>query len=269
MSEQVIAVSEKSTEVQRKQHFTGKVLKTSLAGAVIDIGVEQPAVLHISQMKFADENKSNKRVEDVLEVGQEVDVWIRRIKEDHIELTMIEPLALEWREIKSGMNVKGTISRLENFGAFVEIGAERPGLVHVSEITHGYIKSPSEILKEGEEVEAQVLEVNRRKKQIKLSLKVLQPEPEELISGKSSSSRGESRKGRKGKKKTGADFKDTGADDAAEPEPTAMEIALRTAMDRAKIKEDIKLNKAKKEKLSSNVQDDILSRTLNNKVKTN
>ena len=182
MSEQVIAVSEKSTEVQRKQHFTGKVLKTSLAGAVIDIGAEQPAVLHISQMKFADENKSNKRVEDVLEVGQEVDVWIRRIKEDHIELTMIEPLALEWREIKSGMNVKGTISRLENFGAFVEIGAERPGLVHVSEITHGYIKSPSEILKEGEEVEAQVLEVNRRKKQIKLSLKVLQPEPEELIS---------------------------------------------------------------------------------------
>ena len=48
-----------------------------------------------------------------------------------------------------------------------------------------------------------------------------------------------------------------------------MEIALRAAMDRAKIKEDIKLNKAKKEKLSSNEQDDILSRTLNNKVKTN
>jgi len=270
MDEQVTVVTEKANEIQRKQHFTGKVLKTSLAGAKIDIGAEQPAVLHISQMEFADKNKSNNRVEDILEIGQEIDVWVKRIKDDHIELTMAEPLALEWREIKSGMNVTGKVSRLENFGAFVEIGAERPGLVHVSEITHGYIKSPSEVLKEGEEVEAQILEVNRRKKQIKLSMKVLQPEPEELISSKPSS-KFEGKRGKKGKKKSGKDYKAILAEEEsqAEPEPTAMEIALRAAMDRAKKKEDLDLNKPKKEKSSANVQDDILSRTLNNKVKTN
>ena len=261
MDEQV-KVREETTDIQRKQHFTGKVLKISLAGAVIDIGADQPAVLHISQMVFPEENKSNKKVDDLLDIGQEINVWVKRIKDDHIELSMIEPLALEWREIKSGMNVTGKISRLENFGAFVEIGAERPGLVHVSEITHGYIKAPSEVLKEGEEVEAQVLEVNRRKKQINLSMKVLQDEPEELISSKPSRP-----KEKKSKKKTSKDF-NIAAEDTAEPEPTSMEIAMKAAMDRAKKKESSTVEKSKKGIADSDVQDDILARTLNNKVKT-
>ena len=80
--------------------------------------------------------------------------------------------------------VKGKIVRLEKFGAFVEIGAERPGLVHISEMAHGYVKVPGDVVKEGDEVEAQVLEVNRRKKQIKLSMKALLPEPEEVVEEK-------------------------------------------------------------------------------------
>ena len=99
------------------------------------------------------------------------------IKDDRVELTMIKPLDLEWRDIKKGMNVKGQVVRLEKFGAFVEIGAERPGLIHISEMAHGYVRQPSDVVKEGDEVEAQVIDVNRKKKQIKLSLKALQPEP--------------------------------------------------------------------------------------------
>ena len=94
---------------------------------------------------------------------------------------MIQPLALEWREIKVGESVKGKVVRLEKFGAFVEIGAERPGLVHISEMAHGYVKVPGDVVKEGDEIEAQVLEVNRRKKQIKLSMKALLPEPEKRL----------------------------------------------------------------------------------------
>ena len=90
---------------------------------------------------------------------------------------MIKPLDLEWRDIKKGMTVKGQVVRLEKFGAFVEIGAERPGLIHISEMAHGYVRQPSDVVKEGDEVEAQVIDVNRKKKQIKLSLKALQPEP--------------------------------------------------------------------------------------------
>jgi ribosomal protein S1 len=86
---------------------------------------------------------------------------------------MIEPPLLDWNEIDKDMVVKGKVIRLEKFGVFVDIGAERPGLVHISELTHGYIKTPGEVVKEGDEVEVKVLGVNRRKKQIKLSMKAL------------------------------------------------------------------------------------------------
>lgn len=66
---------------------------------------------------------------------------------------MREPLALEWREIAPDMVLHGKVVRLEAFGAFVELGAERPGLVHVSELSHNYVRVPSEVVKVGDEVD--------------------------------------------------------------------------------------------------------------------
>lgn len=171
-----VAVSDPEVEVRTKMQYKGKILKTSLAGAVVDIGVGTPAVIHISQL-ISPTDEAIKRVEDVLQTGQEINVWVKRVKDGRVELTMIKPLDLEWRELKKGMTVKGIVVRLEKFGAFVEIGAERPGLVHISEMAHGYVRAPGDVVKEGDEIECQVLEVNRRKKQIKLSMKALQPEP--------------------------------------------------------------------------------------------
>lgn len=74
------------------------------------------------------------------------------------------------------MVVKGKVVRIETYGAFVDIGAERPGLVSVSELTRGYVKTPNEVVKEGDEVEAKVLDVDRRKRQIRLSMKAILPE---------------------------------------------------------------------------------------------
>ena len=226
-------------EVKSKMKFTGKVIKTSLAGAVVDIGTAQPAVLHVSQVTLGEtsDDSSTKRVEDALTVGQEVEVWVRRVKEDHIELTMNEPLALEWREIKKGMNVKGTVVRLEKFGAFIEIGAERPGLVHISEMAHGYVKTPGDMVKVGDEVEAQVLDIQRRKKQIKLSMKATQPapEPEEIADGDFIKTKSKKRSGgKKGDKRRGGEAQVYTISDSNEPQPTAMEIALRNAMESAK-----------------------------------
>ena len=73
-----------------------------------------------------------------------------------IMVTMIEPLAVEWRDLKNGQTYTGTVSRLENYGAFIDIGAEREGLVHISEISHDYVKHPSEVLKAGDEVQVEV-----------------------------------------------------------------------------------------------------------------
>ena len=162
-------------ELKRKMHFKGKVLKTPLAGAIVDVGQEFPGIVHISNLS----SDPAKRVEDVVQVGQEVDVWVRRLHQNakHIDLTMIEPLPLEWREIKKGMTVQGKVVRLEKFGAFVEIGAERPGLAHISELTHDYVRTPEDAVKVGDEIEVRVIDLNRRKKQIKLSLKALQEIP--------------------------------------------------------------------------------------------
>ena len=122
-----------ASELKPKTRLTGKVVKTTLAGALLDIGMDIPGIVHISQMS----ETPVKRVEDVLQIGQEVPVWVRKAKSDRVELTMIEPLGVDWRELKPEMTFKGKVIRLETYGAFVEIGAERPGLVDISAMAHG------------------------------------------------------------------------------------------------------------------------------------
>jgi len=267
--------------LEPKMQFKGKVVKVNLAGAVVDIGFEKPALLHVSQVT-APEGIQVKRLEDLLKIGDEIDVWVKRIArkdgEERIEVTTIKPLDLEWREIKVGNTVKGKVVRLEKFGAFVEIGAERPGLVHISEMAHGYVKVPGDVVKEGDEIEAQIIDINKRKKQIKLSMKAIQPEPEVVVEEKprpapSSRPATEGRPARKTERKPRkrTDFDNSALMDSinepAEPEPTSMEMAMRAAMEKAKDRKS-KLD-SRKEKSASKEQEDILARTLENKVQTN
>jgi len=254
MASEIVTGITSSADLERKMHLKGKVVKTNQAGAIIDIGVEKPALLHVSQI-VADDKNQTLRVEDYLQDGQEVEVYIRNIRGDRIEVSMKEPLAMEWRELKKDMVVKGKVTAIEKFGVFVEIGAERPGMVHVSELTHGYVRNPSEVVNVGDEVEAKVLDINRRKKQIKLSMKAMQPGLDE-IEGVTITP---ARKRRKSKGNKQPEKEQT----PAESEPTVMEIALRAAMDKSETGSDGKANgRSKKGKDVSDVQEDILSRTL-------
>ena len=237
-----------------KTKLSGKVLKTTLAGALVDVGQSLPGVIHISQLS---ENAVNK-VEDIVQEGQIVDVWVRRVKKDRIELTMIQPLALEWKEIETGMVVKGKIVRLESYGAFVDIGAERPGMIHVSELAHGFVKTPNEIVKEGDEVEAKVIDVDRKKKQIKLSMKALEPEIEEFKPAKKEIKKG----GKQAKKEAEA----VEPDEPKEPELTAFQIAWQQAMEKSEEGKDVKIRKMKSG--MSREQDEILNRTLEKRLPT-
>lgn len=226
--------------LKKKDQVTARVVKTTKSGAVVDIGLPKPAVIPISQLR----EEPVRKVEDVLKEGDEVQAWVRRIDQqgEQVELTLIKPLALDWRDIKKDQALKGKISKIEKFGVFVDLGAERPGLVHVSEMAHDYVKRPQDVVKLGDEVEVKVLDVDRRKKQIKLSMKALAAEPQ----------------------------KQEIVELEPEPEklaPTAMEIALRKAM------ADEKGEKAQKEKEvqpdnNSAEREDILARTLENKLKS-
>jgi transcriptional accessory protein Tex/SPT6 len=239
-------------DLKRKMHFSGKVIKTTLAGAVVDIGLEVPGVVHISQLQ----EKPVNRVEEIVQPGQIVEVWIRRVfpKKKRIELTMIKPLDLEWREIDKDMVIKGKVTRLEKFGAFVDIGAERPGLVHISEMAHDYVRSPGDLVKEGDEVEVKILSVNRQKKQIKLSMKALEEPPVKVA-----------------KEVLVQPAPKPTAEPAEKEEliPTAMEMAFREAMETKEVvrEEAPSRNRYRPRKHREDLED-ILARTLQHKVRT-
>lgn len=233
--------TEDDHELKRKTHLKAKVAKITLGGAIIDLGLEKPGFVHLARIQEGSLN----RVEDVLSIGQEVDVWVLRAdpNREHIELTMIEPLKYDWRELRKGMVVTGTVSRIEKFGAFVEIGAERPGMVHVSEMANKFVRNPHEVLTIGGEVTTKILAVNKQKKQIKLSMKALieKAEPTEVIPTVQEA------------------LKDVNEDDDA-PVPTAMEMALREAMQRNRGSDAPRSKKGKKS--GHRDLEDIFSRTL-------
>lgn len=241
--------SPRSEQLKRKDQVTGKVIKITLAGAAVDIGLANPAVLPISQLR----KEPVRRVEDVLTEGDEIQAWVRRVdeKKGRVELTLIKPLGLEWREIQKDAVLKGTVSKLDKFGAFVEVGAERPGLVHISEMSTDYVKKPEDVVKVGDQVEVKVLDFDRRKKQIKLSMKALIPVEKKEIE-----------KPRKAK-------------ELAEPEepeipvPTAMEIALRKAMSTGqRAGTEDRGDKPARKKGPAPDMDEILERTLENRVRS-
>lgn len=225
-------------QVKKKDHLKGKVTKLTLGGAVVDVGLDRPGFLHLTQIG----DRSIKRIEDVLSEGQEIDVWVRKTGpgKDFIELTTSEPLAMEWRDLKKGMKVSGSVVKIEKFGAFVEIGAERPGLVHVSELSHDFVRTPEEVVKVGDTIEAMILDVDRKKRQIKLSIKALVDKPEAIMNEINNQ---------------------VDEEEDNSPVPNAMEFALRAAMEKSRDKGS---SRKKQSRSGNTALDDIFARTLSN-----
>lgn len=228
-------------DLKRKMRLKGRVERLELYGAFIDLGLETSALVHISKMGKGHVN----RVSDVVTVGDEVEVWVDKVDpaQNQVMVTMVEPLAVDWGDLEEGQVHKGTVKRLETFGAFVDIGAEREGLVHISELSHDYVKQPSEVVNVGDEVEVQILGFSRRKRRIDLSMKALQDKPEDEASSYSVASQ--------------ADIDDF--EEAEDEMPTAMAIAWQQAMG----KDDRRRRGNKKSRRNRrDDQEDIYSRTL-------
>lgn len=156
----------------------GKVVGFKPFGAFVDLGGIE-GMLHISELGFTRVEKP----EDVLSLGQELDVAVLKIEPgqekgkpgERISLSLKALASDPWRDatanLVEGSRVKGTITRLQPFGAFVEIAPGVEGLVHISELGAGRrINHPKEVVSVGQQVEAGVLAVDHDKRRLSLSM---------------------------------------------------------------------------------------------------
>jgi small subunit ribosomal protein S1 len=152
--------------------INGVVKRLTDFGAFVDVGGID-GLVHISELSW--ERVSHPS--EVLKVGDKIDVKVLEIipEKERISLsirkTQPDPWTRAVKELETDQVITGKVTRLVNFGAFIEIKPGVEGLAHISQLADYHVKHPSEILKEGEEVEVKILEVKPKAKRISLSLK--------------------------------------------------------------------------------------------------
>ena len=158
------------------QQVIGIVKRITEFGAFVDIGVGRDGLVHISELS----SRRVGKVADVLQENQEIEVWIKKLDRDRnrISLTMVDPNTKTIRDLEKGELVHGTVTRILPYGAFVDIGIGRDALLHIREMSEGYVAKPEDVVKVGDELEARVIELSRRRQRVDLSMKGLRPEPE-------------------------------------------------------------------------------------------
>src|SRR5215471_9469413 len=161
------------SELKEGDTVTGTVRSLTEYGAFVDIGAVD-ALLHVSDISWARVNSPA----DVLSVGQEVEAKILKLdatrQKVSIGLKQLQPQP--WDTVpgkyKVGERVRGTVSRLADFGAFVELEPGVEGLIHISEMSWvKKVRTPGDLVKVGEIVEAIILGINPGEKRISLGLK--------------------------------------------------------------------------------------------------
>ena len=161
------------SEVKEGATVRGTVRSLTAYGAFIDIGGVD-ALLHVSDISRSRVSKPA----DVLSVGQEVEVRVLKIDSEKrrisVGMKQLEPDP--WDSVatkyKAGERARGTVTRVVDFGAFVELEPGIEGLIHISEMSWAKkVRTPSDVVKPGETVEAVILGVNAGERRISLGLK--------------------------------------------------------------------------------------------------
>jgi len=89
-----------------------------------------------------------------------------------------DPGLRSFADLAIGMELDGVITRIANFGAFVDVGLAHEGLAHISELSHTFTASPADVVHIGQVVRGRVIEIDAERKRFSLSLRALQPKPE-------------------------------------------------------------------------------------------
>jgi small subunit ribosomal protein S1 len=174
------AKSQMLASLEPGQTFDGVVRKLMDFGAFVELGNGVDGLIHISQLTWG----RVKHPSDVLKEGQAVKVRIQKVDPEtgKISLAYRDLMQSPWESATHKYSpqtvVRGTVMKLMDFGAFVELEPGVEGLVHVSEMAHKRIWRPSDVVKEGDQVDVTVLSIDPDSQRISLSMKACSTPPE-------------------------------------------------------------------------------------------
>jgi small subunit ribosomal protein S1 len=152
-------------------------------GAFVDLdGID--GLIHISELSWSHVNHPS----ELLEIGQKVRVKVLDIDRDRqrISLGLKQTQADPWQQVldayQQGDVVRGRVTKVVTFGAFVEIVPGVEGLVHISELAAHHVENPREVVSQGDDVPVKIIEVDADRRRLSLSIKRVEPEDEILAS---------------------------------------------------------------------------------------
>lgn len=165
-------------EVQPGDRVRGTVTRLTDFGAFVEVRPGVEGLIHVSEMSWT---KRVRKPSDVLRKGEDVEAVVLKVEPANrkLSLGLKQALGNPWDTIEqrypAGTLLEGTVRRLQKFGAFVEIEEGIDGLIHVSDLTgERRVEHPSEVVKVGERVKVIVVEADREKRRLKLSMKQLE-----------------------------------------------------------------------------------------------
>ena len=166
----------------------GKVVSLTNYGAFVELEPGVEGLVHVSEMSWT---RRVRHPSKLVSVGDTVDVIVldvnRASKRISLGMKQVEPdpwATIEER-YRPGSRMPGKVRNLTDFGAFVELEPGVDGLLHISDMSWTRnIGHPSEILKKGQEIETQILSVDRENKRISLGLKQIQPDPWDSVASR-------------------------------------------------------------------------------------
>ncbi|MCQ2529479.1 MAG: bifunctional 4-hydroxy-3-methylbut-2-enyl diphosphate reductase/30S ribosomal protein S1 [Saccharofermentans sp.] len=162
--------------IEEGKHYTGIVRSLPDFGAFVDIGGVD-GLVHITELSW----KRIRKPSDVLSVGDEIDVYVKSFNAETKKISLgykkleDDPYYNIEERIPVGSCVKGTVVRLTDFGAFVQLEPDLDALCHVSQISDVRLNKPADVLSVGQEVLAKVIDIKPEQRRISISIKEVQP----------------------------------------------------------------------------------------------
>ncbi len=159
----------------------GKVERITSFGAFVSVNGFD-CLAHVSDLSWT----GVKSVADVLEIGKKYEFKVLKIDEEAKKVSIgykqlqAQPWDLASEKYAEGDVIHGKVVRIVPFGAFVEVEKGIDGLVHVSQISHEFLENPTTVLTIGQEIDAKILKLDCAEKKMTLSIKALEPKPENL-----------------------------------------------------------------------------------------